>query len=419
MAKALIGVAPSIDDQTTFTVVTELFSMVSDEFSTDELRSFHKLLSYDFVVPASFVSALLQTQDSESYAYIVLNAFRAASKSDLNQVLIDFLLHCAKTASLRKLFEEIWKMDDFVSIATSALETSATMAVLFLLFGVAKTEGASEFLQCSPLLQSLIQMKGFLIQRLQIFTVLCMNEGFCKATTSMDGIVHLLIYAFSQDEFEGAATCLIGALSQHRLGCQILTDNGILDVFAQRFLSSSSSYNPVIHAILRNVSGNAIEIPQGSLIISCLMQDLVARPGNRTEILATIAKLAEIMPGSVQEYDLQRIVMDYMGRESPDFVKIGLSLLSVVDPTVFRTMYQQVFSLICRLLNTPRFLNPEIIDRALDVVVIIAQQYETKELLIETDFIRFLDELIALLPDESSYRQNFLSTRNILSRYVE
>lgn len=419
LAKAIIGVAPSIDDQTTFTVVAELFSMVSEQFSTEELQSFRKLLTYDFVVPASFVSALLQTQDSESHAYIVLNAFRAASKSDLNQVLIDFLLNCTKTESGSKLFEQIWKMEDFVSISTSALETSATMAMLFLLFGVAKSPGATEFLQCSPLLQSLIQMKGFFIQRLQIFTVLCMNEPFCRLTTSMDGIVHLLIYAFSQDEFEAAATCLIGALAQHRTGCQILTDNGILDVFAQRFLSSSSSYNPVVHAILRNVSGNGIEIPQGSLIISCLMQDLVARPSNRTEILATITKLAEIMPGSVQEYDLQRIVMDYMGRETPAFVKVGLSLLSVVDPTVFRTMYQQVFSLICRLLNTPRFLNPDIIDRALDVVVIIAQQYETKELLMETDFIRFLDELIVLLPEESSYRDNFLSTRNILSRYVE
>jgi hypothetical protein len=205
-------------------------------------------------------------------------------------------------------------------------------------------------------------MKGFQIQRLQILTTLSLRESFCERSPFCDGIIHLLRSAIVVKELTDATNRLIAALSQHRAGCAILTENGILVIVAQRFLSSSSASHPIIHRILRNVAGNRVEIPQGSLIVSCLMQDLFgSRDGSILEILATVAKIVQLMPGSIQEQDVHRIVTLYLRPNSPAVLRGALKLLACLDVNILRNTAPHIFTAISHIFQKPHLLYPELI----------------------------------------------------------
>jgi hypothetical protein len=410
IAQAMSGAASSVTDQETFNAITELFTICSGELSDDQMTAFASLLNYDVLVPAPFASALLQTKDMSEYPNLLLNAFRASLRSDIHQVLIESI------ESHELAFEDFGSLPNFVPVLTQCLESNSPLPALFLLFCIAAGPEASEFLAESTLTLSLIEMKGYTFHRLQIFTILCQSPAFCKQTTSIEGIVNLLVSALAVEQLEDAGMRLMASLSQHKFGCGILCEFGVLAFFAQHFLSSASSGNRVGHAILRSVASHRIEIPQGSLIVSCLMQDLASGSADRVDILDTIAAIAGITPDSVQEQDLQRIIVrDVAETKSAPLLMVALHLISVVDPTLLRTCALPLLSTISRVLGNQNLLYPQIILGALDVIVLLTEQMDTREIFERLEFERYVTEIIQLMDPSDPYRESISTILSLLS----
>lgn len=391
---SLLNVVQKVDDQATFDAIVALLPLCQATLDVNQLRMFYPLLSCNFCVPSQFVQALISVNDKENQPQLIFSILKATATSDVSNDFVQFLQDCDD-----EIFEKVSAIPDLFPTMQELISKGNVVAPLFLIFCIAPIHSAALALAESALIQSLIQMKGHQTQRLQIFTVLCAFEEFCQKLKDIDGILHLLVSSLSEKSHCNCAIKLIGSLSTHPTGCQILNDNGVLELFTQLFLSSSSGDTTTSHTILKNIAKTGCEIPQVSLIVSCLMQDMMYENAKKAEILDTLVALVEKVPGSVQEHDLQRIIMQQISQERPILVYLSLKLFAVCEVTVLRNIYPILLASIHNLLNKPQMMYPEIIEAALSVINNISRQFDLTEFLRKTELPRFVNEIIALLPD--------------------
>ena len=411
ISKALLDAASKVDDQQTFDAIVALFPLCRDHFNMNQIRAFYRLLCCDFVVPSAFVSALIEANDTWSHSYLIHSILRATATSNITDVFLKFLKQCAQTES--EVVCQLYKMQNFFATIQELLESGSVEAPLFLLFCIAPIKDAAMKLSDHPVLLSLIQMKGYQIQRLQIFTTLCLQEEFCAEATHIDGIIHLLVASLSVKVLVASAVRLLGAFSTHAVGCQIISDNGVLELFTQLFLSSSSGDTTVSHTILRNIAKHSCDIPQRSLIVSCLMQDMMYEAERRCEILDTLIALIETMPSSVQEHDLQRIVMKQLAPDQPVLVvHLALRLFKVCEVVTLRNIYPQLLAAIYTILDTPALSYPEIIQDCLDVIASVSQQHDISDFVRKIELARFVDDILTLLPQGDPHSATFKTSIN-------
>ena len=397
ISKALLEAAAKVEDQPTFDAVVALFPLVRDKFNINQIRAFYRLLRCNFVVPPAFVSALIDANDTWCHSSLIFSILTATARSDITDVFLSFLHNCAKNE--KEVFSQLYKIQNFFPTLQMLIESDRAKAPLFILFCIASIKDAAMKLSDHPVLLSLIQMKGYQIQRLQIFTSLCMQEEFCAETTHIDGIIHLMVASLSVKPLVAPAVRLLAAFSTHVVGCELISDKGVLELFTQLFLSSSSGDMAVSHAILRNVANHSCEIPQRSLIVSCLMQDMMYEADGTCEILDTLIALIETMPGSVQEHDLQRIVMKLLNPEQPVLViHLALKLFKVCEVITLRNIYPQLLAATYSLLDNPALSYPEIIQDCLEVIAKIGRQWDISEFVAKIQLARFVDDVKALLP---------------------
>lgn len=247
-------------------------------------------------------------------------------------------------------------------------------------------------------MSTLIQLTGYQAQRLQIFTALCIHEEFCQKNEVVDGILHLLVSCLSDKQLIYPGARLIGSFSTHATGCQILSENGVIELFTQLFLSSSSGDTATSHTILRNFAKNGGDIPQGSLIVSCLMQDMIYDPMRKPQIMDTIVSLVKTMPCAVQEHDLERIVVSQITQGQPLLSFLSLELFKVCDIQALRNIYPRVLGAIYKMLNTKENMYPQLIEISLEVLTRIHEQYDIGEFLRKTEIIGFVEKFLALMP---------------------
>lgn len=392
---ALLDVGQNVDDQSTFDAIVALLPLCHTTLTEEQLRTFYPLLQKNFIVPSAFVQTLIKANDSEKRPELVYAVLMATSTSDLTNDFIELLQDCGDD-----VLDRVWRLPDIFNSMYSLINKGDVVPPLFLLFCIAPIHEAAIALADSQLLASLIQMKGHRTQRLQIFTVLCIFEDFCTKLKDIDGILHLLVSSLSEKQLVNNAVRLIGALSSHAAGCQILNDNGVLELFTQLFLSSSCEDTITTQTILRNVARSGCDIPQVSLIVSCLMQDMMNENSQKCEIMDTLVALVETVPGSVQEHDLQRIVMQQLTQDKPLVVLLALKLFAVCDVAILRNVYPQLLASLHSLLNKPQMLYPEIIGAALHIFANLARQYDLSEFLRRTEMIRFINEIIGLMPQD-------------------
>jgi hypothetical protein len=398
VAKAIIRVAESIQSQATVTVVALLFPLSRAHLTPEALTICHSFLSRDFIVPASFVSTLLATGDADSYPLLLLNAFKASQRADLKGVLIEHLQKCEN----RRVFQTIAQVPDFAPVIARSLEC-APVPALFLLFCLAQDD-PSPFRGDSPILSALLQMKDHNAHRLQILTILCRSEPFCIQTPFSEGILQLVVASLAVPRLADAAHRLIAALADHRTGCFLMADHGVVILFVQRRLTAGCN-DPIVHAIFRRITRNNVEVPQGPLVVSCLTQDLFARRGSVVEILRTVASIVAILPGSIQEHDVHRIISSFLRDESPPVINAALQLLAMVDASMLRPRACQILAATARIFAA-RSLFVELVLSAVDVLLLIQQFQEVREGLERMEFNRFLTECLAFIPedDESAMR---------------
>ena len=394
ISEALLDIAEKVDDQQTFDAITSLLPICKEVYDVQKMRAFYHLISGTFIVPSAFVKTLIEVDDTEKRPELIFAILKSTVNSDVTNEFVEFLQKCGDD-----VLDRVWRLPDIFNVMNDLISKSDIDAPLFLLFCIAPIHDAAISLADSQLLASLIQMKGHQAQRLQIFTVLCGFEDFCTKLKDIDGILHLLVSSLSEKQHINSAVRLIGALSSHSIGCQILNDNGVLELFTQLFLSSSCGDTSTTQTILRNVAKSGCDIPQVSLIVSCLMQDMMYDHSKKCEILNTLVAIVETVPGSVQEHDLQRIVMQQFSSDKPLLILLALKLFMSCDVNVLRNIYSQLLSAIHSILNKPQLLYPEIIEAALNVVLKLSKQFDLTDFLKKTEIIRFTHEVINLMPE--------------------
>ncbi|OHS95861.1 TKL family protein kinase [Tritrichomonas foetus] len=397
---ALINTAEEVDDQQTFDAIVSLLPLCKETIIPTAMQRFYKLLNGKFIVPQTFVETLIQASTKSSHPNLILSILKATAKSDITEIFLQFLQKCEKEE--KETFNSLYKIDSFFETMQNLIEIGSVRSPLFLIFCIAPIEDAALRIANHPVLSSLLQMKGFQNQCLHVLTVLCMHEKFCLKTTAIDGIIHLLVASLSKNNLVSSAVRLIGAFSSHACGCNILSDNGVLELFTQLFLTSSGNDTATSHTILRNIARQNCEIPQGSLIVSCLMQDMIYDINRRCEILDTLIALVEVMPGSVQEHDLQRVVMPQIKvSDKPLLIHLALSVFAVCEPTVLRNIYPQLLASIYELLDNPNNMYPEIIMPCLKIITQISTQVDISEFIKKIELFTFIDEIVKLLQEDS------------------
>jgi hypothetical protein len=382
-----------------------------------QFRQFYGLLGSSFVVPPTFVSTLIDVNDGWTRAALVFAILKASAKSDLTSILLPFLQNCMQND--KGVFLQLYKMQGFFTTIQELLESDQPKTPLFVLYCIAPIPDAALRLAAHPVLTTLVQMRGWYVQRLQIFTILCMSD-FCRdASISFDGIIRLLVSSLSVKSLVDSAVRLMSAFSRHAIGCQILSDHGVLELFTQSFLSSSTGEDTAVtHALLRNFARQGCEIPQGSLIISCLMQDMLYDVPRRAELLDTLVALVEAMPNSVQEYDLQRVVMPQLNSDQPMLVRLALKLFAVCNPSLLRNLYGRLLLAIHKVLGSANCAYPEIIDVCLIVVVSIAQQFDVIDFIKKSEIVRFIGDVIEMLADGDPYIAAFTRAASQLTAVI-
>ena len=407
---SIMDVVTKVEDQQTFDAIATLLPLVKSSLTMNQMRLFYSLLTCDLVIPSSFVSILIDSPDNWSHAPLILSILKAMSKSDVDEVFLEFLQKCAKNE--KEVFQQLYQMKDFFETIQGLLDSSdPPRSPLFLLYCIAPIEDAALKLANHPMLSSLINMKGYQIQRLQIFTSLCYHESFCTRTQYIDGIIHTLVKSISVKSLTKYAVHLICAFSSHPEGCRLLNENGVLELFTQFFLSTTNEVAEASHVILRNFARNNRKkstIPQGAMIVSCLMQDMIYDVDKRVEILETIVTLVKTMPGCVQEHDLLKIILPLISQQgNPLLMKLALKLFAIVEPVSLRNIYPQLLAQIYKILNNPELMFPEIIEECLKVVISVEENFDIILFLQKTQLSRFIQDVIKLLPSEDPHLATF------------
>ena len=392
ISETLLKMCSEVKDQQTFNAIAVLLYQCKKALSVQQLRSFYKMLTCGLVVSPDFVQILMDARDEEYYPYLILDCLKALSKSDINEVFVSFIVFCDQ-----KVFERLLEFQDLLPTIDGLIANRRVTAPLIMLFRIAPIRDFALRLADSPVLQSLLQMHGNEKQRLFILTVLCADEQFCIQTKYMDNILQLVVEFMSNKDVVNEAVRVIAALSTHASGCSILTENGVLDIFSQLFLAPQFGETSRALSIFRNLSFNNTEIPQISLIVSCLMQDLTSSSiDQKPEIVETIISLIKLRPDCVQEHDIQNVVLDQTSRNAPPImVLLSLRLLNTCHSSVLRNSYQMILNKVREILNTEQ-IYPEIAVECLILLRTISSNFDIVEFLNKIQLSRYIGELEAI-----------------------
>jgi hypothetical protein len=187
------------------------------------------------------------------------------------------------------------------------------------------------------------------------------------------------------------ALLLIGALSSHATGCSLIVETGLLAVFSQMFLSAALSDTTLQLAILSNIARHRAEIPQVSLVTSCLMQDLKYTNTHKAQILATLGTLISAAPTCVQEYDLRNSIMPLIGpKQAPAVVVCALRLFAQCDAAPLKGLYKPLCQKVYELLTDGGMLFPEVIFATVELVSALSVSFDLTEFLCAVQFVAFV-----------------------------
>ena len=367
-AKVVADPKNRLSTEENFQAVIALFIVCYDGFQDSDVTVFYPLISEIFKVSPDFVSCLESISKEENYPLFVLHILKALKKTDLTSLLIHFLEKKEKICST--LFRKLSEIDECYDTLTELLSDEKLLkeiiAPLLVFFEIAQIkEAAIKIAYNEKLLSALLDMTTNHGQRLQILTALTSNEEFCKETQEMDNIIHLLASDLMDERYRDYSIRLISAMSAHKTGCDILSDNGVFLPFAQLFLSSSLGDSSAAYTILRNAAKFGAQIPQVPLIVSCLMQTTMFEMARKNEILDTLIALVQNMQGSVQEHDLKTIILPQFNREGPQVVYRSLMLFAVCDPNkLSSSTVEELLSAINEILNDQQKMYPCIIEAA-------------------------------------------------------
>ena len=381
----------SIRDNETLNALARIFPILAEDLSGFQLLQFIPLLELSLDIPTSFIELLVSKTSQDAGVRLILALIKAAYRTDVTDIMIAHL----RTCDDKELEQFVQNLEVFDHIHRLLVENKSVKAALLLLFRLTMVTSISSILASHPILQAVLQVKGHTAQKLQIFTCLFSDEQFCMDTTVTDGIWKLLISSLNVERLSDYTLKLIGALSSHQTGRDMILDTGILSVFTEMFLTSASCDNSTSLTILSNMSTVTSDIPQVSLIISCLMQDLLSNAANQSQILKTLTSLIAISPASVQEHDLRHSVLPLISqRQEPVIIVLAMRLLESCDMTKLSGFYDMIAQRIYNVLASDNMMYPELLAAAIELITSLATDYDMTHFITATGFVSFAENIL-------------------------
>lgn len=386
-----------IDDQETLDALNRIIPVIINDIKDPSV--FVPLLEGKLIIPEKFCEILVKyckNKDMNFYKSI----FSAASRSDLDEP-VKILANLTNMTYWESLFED----DEFLLKIEYMLRTRKTIvgSLLFIYNICINVESAAKNLANHNLIAEVLDLEGYISQRLQIFTSLCLKSVFLQNTTYMDLILKLLSESMGNPQLSGYTMRLIAAFSISKEGCQIIKDSHILSWFSDIFLSAGMSRSSVPLTILKNVSNASLSVPRISLIISCLMQDLLSDGPARSAILNTLIAILAVEPDKCLETDLQNIVLPLLSPgQYPTILVLVLRLFCVCDISKLRLLHPYITKNIFKILSQPENLYPELIEACVQLVVALSFQYDVTGFISGSQFDKFLSGIQGSLSDEYS-----------------
>ena len=406
-------VIEKVDRQETATALSIIVPYIIDDIP--HKSRFIPLLSSNFHMSIEFQKLIVQ-KISKKKAAKLLVAFIKSEKTNECSDIIDHLLRDCSKEDLKQVATEPNIFDSIDILLKHSHSISIALLILFVFSSIPEVP---QMIANHPVLFTMLTLKTHIAQRLQIFTSLFMSQQFLENTTISDGVIKMLVSAMADEKLSPYALRLIAALSSHSAGCKMITDTGMLSLFTQLFLSPACSDLVTSMTILSNIAKRNEQIPQLSLIVSCLMQDLAGTISNRVKILQTLIDLLSSFPDSVQEhYMLSNVLPLIAPDQEPVIVLKAIELFTVVDSSTIRNFYKRLISQVLRILQTPELQFPEIIISITNLLTIISASHDIKKYLVESDFLNYIQSVSSHInPNEQSF-ENLQNDIFILSRSV-
>jgi serine/threonine protein kinase len=391
----------TLSQESEVAAIGKLLPLIVESLSPADLLRFVSILERGFDVPLSLIDLLIERTSGNALSRLAFALVRSSPRTDISAPLSDILAKCNQS----DLAELANQMVVFEIIATLFEQRRMVDTALLLLFYLASVPFVPVAIASHPVLPALLQLEGHQAQRLQILTGLVTSEEFCEKTTVIEGIQKLLISSISVEHLSDYCLMLMGALSSHPRGCLLIQETGMLSLFSHLFLSSNVGDTNTAYTIIRNAARGQAEIPQISLIVSCLMQELLYAGGTKAELLITLRELAINLPDTINEHDLQNSVLPLIStrketREAATSITHALNLLASCDMSKLRGFFEKLLQKVFDVLNTGGLLYPQLIAAAAKLIALMPGFFTMNTFLQETDFVGFLSHVQEEIGDD-------------------
>ena len=401
-----------ISDQKTVDAVIVIVTKLINEIKHKSM--FIQMLESSFIIPSEFQRLLAANIHDEKKPRLLKAVIKLSMTSDTSMI-IPGLLKSIPSEEIEKIAQDVSIYD----ILDSLLRENKNIRTAFLaLFAFFSSPEIPPLIANHKILTTLLSMEGHTQRKLQILTELFASPGFVENTSISDALLKQLITAMSDEKLNAFALKLIAALSMHKAGCKFICDTNLMFLFSQLFLSPMCGDTVASMLILRNIAKANLEIPQVSLIISCLMQDLINTRSKKVMILDTLVEVVRISPESVQPIDLQTSVLSFLSpNETPEVVYKVLHLFNETDTNLLKSFYERIIDKIMKVLATPELQYIEIIGSAVDLIILISINFDIASLLIQSGITDYVEKIISQDLPECDELNNLRSSMFVLSRF--
>ena len=430
ISDALIRVdGNDIEDEKTFESISRIITSCYDylcsdkykrKFKKEDLRVFVDFIKPNYKIETKFADCIIKIvqNDQEIQPKLIQNLLQSIIiNENLDSIFCRLLIYVEN--NMPTVFDVLINDSDFLSILSTCLKSSQNVsAELFLFFCLVKRcEYNPNKIEQHEILQTLLDMKDYNAPRLQILAALVSSDKFCENKEIMKNINHLLASSLSGDQnMINAAIRTILSMSKHKVGCEFLGNNDILEVFVGLFTSSSNIVETKsAYTILKNVIQYEVKIPQISLVASCLLHSLLYEYSLKETILDTLVAIVKIDPKCVQVDDLKLYILKITRQDTPIIVLQSFRLLAAVDQETFKKteIYKDILSTINQVLREPNFHYPKIIKAALMIIKTLSEyhQKEIIEFIKQVGLFDYVNNVLENLPVQdkrADYMRNFV-----------
>lgn len=391
----------SIDKQTDIDEFAKILPLIEEYMTNEQVDSIIQILKKDLIIPFSVFEFLLKKMNKDRLNNVAMILLESSLTKNIESTLFNFLQ--LLTDNDFDCF--LANIDDVFEILQIMIaENISTKIALFILSRLTKLSAIQNYILNTfqfGLLNLVLDTENNLETKIEIFTNLYSNELFCNEMRNnqiTSKIIRLIINSF-QNASESSIKSILSfilSLSSHQIGCQILNEEDLLQTFSEIFFLASLKDLPLSLKIIINITNARMDVPRSSLIVSCLMNDLLKSKSNMILILTALRNIISNSYPCIQEIDLQHSIMPLISIDNePNIIVCALQLLSACEPKILKNIYVQLIEKISVILSSIH--STDIVLSSINILNSISACFDLKPYLEQLKLIELIDSLIKSL----------------------